>query len=396
MIVAFAASVLLLIMAAALRASLASLIRTPRADALHAAAEGDDGAERVAELLENRTRLQPAIGMVHSALLVAAALPATWAATELTFGWRLLLLLVVLGIALVVLGELLPRAWGRDHPRRLAYRLAPMLDVACRLGDRAADLVADDEVTEVAEDSDDESTQEEEERRLITSVLEFSETIVREVMVPRTDMVTIGSDATSDEALDVVIEHGYSRLPVTGEGTDDIVGFAYAKDLLKIMDRGTGPQPVTELMRPVYFVPETKRVSDLLRDMQAGKVHMAVVVDEFGGTAGLVTIEDLIEELVGEIVDEYDTEAPLIEETGEHEYLIDARLSVEELVQVLQVELPHEEWDTVGGLVLGLAGRVPRQGESFEHEGVTLKVVRVQGRRVAQVQASTSRVDSAT
>jgi len=208
--------------------------------------------------------------------------------------------------------------------------------------------------------------------------------------------VTIGSDATSDEALDVVIEHGYSRLPVTGEGTDDIVGFAYAKDLLKIMDRGTGPQPVTELMRPVYFVPETKRVSDLLRDMQAGKVHMAVVVDEFGGTAGLVTIEDLIEELVGEIVDEYDTEAPLIEETGDHEYLIDARLSVEELVQVLQVELPHEEWDTVGGLVLGLAGRVPRQGESFEHEGVTLKVVRVQGRRVAQVQASTARVDSAT
>ena len=396
MIVAFAASVLLLIMAAALRASLASLIRTPRADALHAAAEGDDGAERVAELLENRTRLQPAIGMVHSALLVAAALPATWAATELTFGWRLLLLLVVLGIALVVLGELLPRAWGRDHPRRLAYRLAPMLDVACRLGDRAADLVADDEVTEIAEDPDDEAAQEEEERRLITSVLEFSETIVREVMVPRTDMVTIGSDATSDEALDVVIEHGYSRLPVTGEGTDDIVGFAYAKDLLKIMDRGTGPQPVTELMRPVYFVPETKRVSDLLRDMQAGKVHMAVVVDEFGGTAGLVTIEDLIEELVGEIVDEYDTEAPLIEETGDHEYLIDARLSVEELVQVLQVELPHEEWDTVGGLVLGLAGRVPRQGESFEHEGVTLKVVRVQGRRVAQVQASTARVDSAT
>jgi CBS domain containing-hemolysin-like protein len=150
-------------------------------------------------------------------------------------------------------------------------------------------------------------------------------------------------------------------------------------------------------MRPVYFVPETKRVSDLLRDMQAGKVHMAVVVDEFGGTAGLVTIEDLIEELVGEIVDEYDTEAPLIEKTGEHEYLIDARLSVEELGQLLAVELPHEEWDTVGGLVLGLAGRVPREDESFEHEGVTLTVVRVQGRRIAQVQASTvNRVDTTT
>lgn len=397
MIVAFGASVLLLALAAGLRASLASLIRTPRADALHAAAEGDEGAARVAELLEDRTRLQPAIGMVHSALLVAAALPAAWAATEFTTGWRLVLLLVVFGIALVVLGELLPRAWGRDHPRRLAFRLAPMLEIACRLGDRAADLVTDDEETEAVENPDEEAAQEEEERRLITSVLEFSETIVREVMVPRTDMVTIGSDATSDAALDVVIEHGYSRVPVTGEGTDDIVGFAYAKDLLSIMDRGTGPQPVTELMRPVYFVPETKRVSDLLRDMQAGKVHMAVVVDEFGGTAGLVTIEDLIEELVGEIVDEYDTEAPLIEPTGDHEYLIDARLSVEELGQLLDVELPHEEWDTVGGLVLGLAGRVPRETESFEHEGVTLTVVRVQGRRIAQVQASIlNRVNPAT
>jgi CBS domain containing-hemolysin-like protein len=397
LIVAFVFSILLLALAAGLRASLASLIRTPRADALHDAAEGDGGAVRVAELLEDRARLQPAIGMVHSALLVAAALPAAWAATELTFGWRLVLLLVVFGLALVVLGELLPRAWGRDHPRRLAYRLAPMLDVACRLGDRAADLVAEDEVAEVPDDPDEEAAHDKEERRLITSVLEFSETIVREVMVPRTDMVTIGSEATSDEALDLVIEHGYSRIPVTGEGTDDIVGFAYAKDLLRIMDQGAGPQPVTELMRPVYFVPETKRVSDLLRDMQAGKVHMAVVVDEFGGTAGLVTIEDLIEELVGEIVDEYDTEAPLIEETGEHEYLIDARLSVEELGQLLAVELPHEEWDTVGGLVLGLAGRVPREEESFVHEGVTLTVVRVQGRRVAQVQASTAyRIDTAT
>jgi CBS domain containing-hemolysin-like protein len=141
-------------------------------------------------------------------------------------------------------------------------------------------------------------------------------------------------------------------------------------------------------MRPVYFVPETKRVSDLLRDMQAGKVHMAVVVDEFGGTAGLVTIEDLLEELVGEIVDEYDTEAPLIEKAGDHEYLIDARLSVEELGELLDVDLPHDEWDTVGGLILGLAGRVPRESESFEHEGVTLTVVRVQGRRVAQVHTS--------
>jgi CBS domain containing-hemolysin-like protein len=390
-IIAFVASVLLLGLAAGLRASLASLVRTPRADALHDAAEGVAGAQLVAELLEDRPRLQPAIGMVHSALLVATALPATWAATELTYGWRLILLLVVSGITLVVLGELLPRAWGRDHPHRLAYRLAPLLEVACHLGDRATDLVTEDEDSDTVEDPDEEAAQDEEERRLISSVLEFSETIVREVMVPRTDMVTIESAVSSDEALDVVIEHGFSRIPVTGEGTDDIVGFAYAKDLLRIMDQGAGPEPVVDLMRPVYFVPETKRVSDLLRDMQAGKVHMAVVVDEFGGTAGLVTIEDLLEELVGEIVDEYDTEAPLIESAGDQEYLIDARLSVEELGELLDVDLPHDEWDTVGGLVLGLAGRVPRENESFEHEGVTLTVVRVQGRRVAQVHTSIAR-----
>ena len=135
MILAFVFSMLVLALAGGLRASLASLIRTPRADALHDAAEGDKGAVRVAELLEDRARLQPAIGMVHSALLVAAALPAAWAATELTYGWRLILLLLVFGLALVVLGELLPRSWGRDHPRRLAYRLASMLDIACRLGD---------------------------------------------------------------------------------------------------------------------------------------------------------------------------------------------------------------------------------------------------------------------
>ena len=162
MIIAFVFSVLLLTVAAGLRASLASLVRTPRADALHDAAEGDEGALRVAELLEDRARLQPAIGMVHSALLVAAALPATWAATELADGWRLILLLIVFGLTLVVLGELLPRAWGRDHPRRLAYRLAPMLDAACRLGDRATDLVTEDEVPEGKEDPDEEAAHEEE------------------------------------------------------------------------------------------------------------------------------------------------------------------------------------------------------------------------------------------
>ncbi len=395
MIIAVVGSLVVLALAAALRLSAASLIRTPRADAVHDAAEGFPGADRVADLLEDRVGLQPAIGMVHSALLVAAALPAAWAANQAASGWTLILLLIVIGLALVILGDVLPRAIGRRHPRRLAYHLSSVLLAATRLGRRATDLLTDEIEGESSEQVDAEAFSEQAERRLISSVLEFSDTIVREVMVPRTDMVTIPASASSDEALDLVIEHGFSRLPVTGESIDDVVGFAFAKDLLQMMDEGEAPKPVAELMRPVYFVPETKPVPNLLRDMQAGKLHMAVVVDEFGGTAGLVTIEDLLEELVGEIVDEYDTEAPLVVEDGDHDFLVDGRLPVEELGGLLGVDLPRDEWDTVGGLVLGLAGRVPRERETFEHENVILTVLRVQGRRVAEVRASRApRIDT--
>ncbi|HDL49572.1 MAG TPA: CBS domain-containing protein, partial [Actinobacteria bacterium] len=175
-----------------------------------------------------------------------------------------------------------------------------------------------------------------------------------------------------------------------GESPDDIVGFVYAKDLLGIMDRGGGPEPVTRIMRPVYFVPETKRIPDLLRDMQTRQQHMAIVVDEFGGTAGLVTIEDLLEELVGEIVDEYDTEDPLFVEEEGGTYLVDGRFPVEDLEDALDVELPHDEWDTVGGLLLDLAGRVPYEGEAFEGHGIRFIVVSVQGRRVIQVRVTRS------
>ncbi len=387
MTLAFVVSAFVLAVAAALRAGGASLVRTQRADALHAAAEGDHRAARVAELLEQPIRLQPSIAMVHSALLVAAAVPATWAVSGRMGGWPLAGGLVALSLALVVFGDLLPRAMGRSRPGHLAYRLSALLVPAVRWGGRATDLIVMEEEAEEPEGAQDgdETEQDREERELISSVLEFSDTLVREVMVPRTDMVSVARDASTDEALDLVIEHGYSRIPVTGEGADDVIGIAYAKDLLRLMDEGTGPVPVTGIMRTPDFIPETKRVSDLLREMQAGKVHLAIVVDEFGGTAGLVTIEDLIEEIVGEIVDEYDTEAPLVVEEGEGVYLVDGRLPVEELSGLIGVELPDDEWDTVGGLMLGLAGRLPREGETFEYDATQLTALRVQGRRVAQV-----------
>ena len=380
---ALALSLFVLVVAAVLRAGGASLVLTPRADALHDAAEGDRRAATVAELLDDRGRIQPAIGMVHSATLVAAVLPASWAMATSSGGWSLALALTGLGLAVILVGDLLPRSVGRHSPRSLAYRLAPILKWAVAIGGRASDFLLEEE--EDAEEEVEQDAQDREEIELISSVLDFSDTIVREVMVPRTDMVTIRENDVSDLAVDIVVEHGYSRLPVTGEGFDDIRGIIYAKDLLRFLDEGSAPAAVSQLMRPAYFVPETKRVSDLLRDMQSGKLHIAVVVDEFGGTAGIVTIEDLIEELVGEIIDEHDTEESMVEVSDDGSLLVDARLAVEELSELVGVDLPDEEWDTVGGLVLGLAGRVPREAETFEVEGVTLTATRVQGRRIAQV-----------
>ncbi len=385
--VALGFSAVLLFVTAIIRAAGASLVRTPRADALHDAIEGDRRAAVVAELLDDRPRLQPALGLFHTALLVLAAIPATWALTRMFSGSTLLWILVLLGVVLVFAGDLLPRSYGRNRPRGLAYRWAWLLRPAVELGHAAADLISD-----VDDDESEESDEEEAaERELITSVLEFGETIVREVMVPRPDMVSIEAAASTDEALDLVIAAGRSRIPVLGGGIDDIVGVLYARDLLTLYDEKSDAMACGDLARAAYFVPETKLVPDLLREMQANKAHLAIVVDEYGGTAGLVTIEDLLEELVGEIVDEYDEEEPMVTRLDGGGYLLDARLNIDELEDLIGVELPAEEWDTVGGLVLGLAGRVPREGESFEFADHVLTAERVQGRRVARVKLRSRR-----
>lgn len=376
------AAAVLVAVAAALRGAGASLVRTPRADALRDAAEGNHRAGRIAYLLEDRPRLQPALGVVHSTLLVVAAVVAAWAISALSDGWAELGFMIVMVLVVAVCGDVLPREWGRSRPRTVAYRFSRLLTAAVSLGDRAADLIADDE-EELEEEADEEADQEQME--LISSVLDFTDAVVREVMVPRPDMITIASTVSTDEALDIVIAEGRSRIPVTGDGLDDVVGLFYARDLLGLMDRSEGARPVGELMHPVYFVPETKQVSELLREMQANQVHMAIVVDEFGGVAGLCTIEDLLEELVGEIADEYDVEEPMVTPLEAGGYRVDGRLAVDELEELFDVELPDEDWDTVGGLVLALAGRVPDEGESFELDGIVIMAERVQGRRVAEV-----------
>ncbi len=389
--IAMVSSVLLLVTAGMLRAAGASLVRTPRADALHDGVEGDKRAQIVADMLSEASVIQPSVGLVNSALALGAVIPGSWALSQVLEGWPLVASLTALWVASLVFGDMVPRGYGRNRPGSLAYRFSNLLRAAVAAGKTADDWVADEPEPETLEQSQDADELHREELELISSVLDFSDALVREVMTPRPDMVTIAATDTSDQVLDVIVETGYSRIPVTGDNIDDIVGVAHARDLLRLLDDERSAVPVSELARQVVIVPETKRVSDMLKHMQASQSHLAVVVDEFGGTAGLVTIEDLLEEIVGEITDEFDDEEALIQDLGNGAFLVDGRCPVEDLSEQLDVALPDEEWDTVGGLVLALAGRVPKEGEKFSVENVQFVVARLQGRRIAHVQVQRTR-----
>jgi len=198
-------------------------------------------------------------------------------------------------------------------------------------------------------------------------------------------MVTIGADESVEAALDIALEAGRSRVPAIEQQIDDVVGIAYTKDLIQAVRSGTGSEPVGGQVRPAHFVPETKRVADLMREMQSDKYHLAVVINEYGGTAGLVTLEDLIEELVGEIVDEFDVEEIPVEELADGGLRVSARLPIDDVNDLLDADLPTGAWDTVGGLVFDLLGHVPVTGESVTSGGLRLKVDRVNGRRIERV-----------
>lgn len=246
-------------------------------------------------------------------------------------------------------------------------------------------FVTEEEIRQMVELAEEEEEIEGEERELIHSVFEFGDAIVREVMVPRTDMITMRSGTSLADALELIIEAGFSRVPIYEGDLDNIVGVLYAKDLMRRMHESGSQGRVGALGRSPTFVPEQKRLTELLREMQQQHVHMAVVVDEYGGTAGLVTIEDLIEEIVGEIVDEFDREEPLVEPIDDDTLRVDAKMSIDEVNDLLDVDLPHEEWDTVGGLVFGLTGHVPSAGDTVGFDGLQFTTERVTGRRIQKI-----------
>jgi CBS domain containing-hemolysin-like protein len=291
-----------------------------------------------------------------------------------------------------------------QNPERSALLLAPIVSAVVRfapirsvsrgliglanmlLGPRRRHVgVSESELLAMADVAHEEDVIEGHERELIHSIIEFGDTVVREVMVPRPDMRTVDADLSVSDALGVAIDAGLSRLPVQDGNVDDIVGAAHAKDLIRAERDGHGSEAVRGFVRPAHFVPETKRVARLMREMQELKYHQAIVVDEYGGTAGVVTLEDLIEELVGEIVDEYDVEEAQVQPLDNGGFSVSARLAVDELSELVDADLPTGEWDTVGGLFFDALGRVPVEGESVDVDGFTLVAERVEGNRIGRI-----------
>ncbi|MFQ5558691.1 MAG: hemolysin family protein, partial [Acidimicrobiales bacterium] len=245
--------------------------------------------------------------------------------------------------------------------------------------------VSEDELIALTEAAAEADAIEPEERDLIESVLAMGDTVVREAMVPRPDMVTVDREASITSALELAIERGFSRIPVCGDSVDDIVGLTLLKDLAGAERSGAGARAVSTIMRRPGFVPETKKATGLLREMRTAGRHLAIVIDEYGGTSGLVTLEDLVEELVGEIVDEFDQEEPLLEPLAGGEALVHGRMPVDQLNNLVHSDLPDDDWDTIGGLIFNTLGHVPDVGETVDVGGMRFRVERMQGRRITRV-----------
>ena len=383
-----------------------AFVSMSRVRALALEEEGDKRAARLARLLEHPEQtLNIVLALALFTQLTSAALLGALLG-NLVGVWGFALGLVFQFVLFFVVGEVAPKTYAVQHTDRAALRVAniltfltgfkPLRGMSRALiglanlllpgkGLKRGPFVTEDDVRAAADVAAEEEEIEREERRLIHSIFEFGDTVVREVMLPRPDMVAIEGNATIDEAIGKAIEGGFSRIPCYEGDTDNILGLVYLKDLVRHHQAGEGDKPVRIAVRDAVIVPEQKRVAELLKEMQQQQFHMAVVVDEHGGVAGLVTLEDLLEEIVGEITDEYDIEEPRVEHLPGGALRVPGRTSIDDVNEELGIELPDDEWDTVGGLVFNLLGKVPSDGESVAFQGFEFRTEKVQGHRIVTV-----------
>ncbi len=386
--------------------------------------EGNRGARRVQRLKENPGRFLAVIqiginflGFLASAFAAVSLVGGleTWLAgfgplQDVAGGIALIVVTGLLTIFTIIFGELVPKQIGLAHAERVAITTSRLLDALGTLfaplvvfltwttrnisrlfgADVAAEeRISSEELRLIIEQGGEQGILEAEEEQMIHAVIELGDQRVHEVMVPRIAMVTLAATASFEEAIETVVAEGHSRIPVYELTVDEIVGIFYAKDLLPFLKAGAPERPpLRSLLRTPVFVPESMTVDDLLHELQRRKVHLAVVLDEYGGTAGLVTIEDLLEEIVGEIQDEYDVEEPLIVKLGDDRARVDGRTNVDDLSELFETKVAlddEDEYDTVGGLIYHRIGGVPKPGDQVAVDGLMLTVETTSGRRVGKV-----------
>jgi putative hemolysin len=416
---------LLVMLHALITLAYAALVNVRQGQLRDQAESGDKGAKRVQELTEGTTRLHTAyqVSLILLRFVIAALVTTTLVEPLLKVNPALAPIIgygIVLFIAAsvtLVLGEIVPESVGSAHANQLAPWLAvPMRWLVLTLNPVVIGLLAvsrmlsalfgtselinrvtEEEIMTLVDAGHTGGTIEDEEKDMIYSVLRLDQTVVREVMVPRIDVIGIEIEAPLNDALTTFMESGFSRIPVFEDTIDNIKGLLYAKDLLSLVQQDTQEprKTIRELMRPAYFVPENKRADEMLKELRNQQIHMAMVVDEYGGTAGLVTIENLIEEIVGDIVDEYDwnEEAEYVQQ-GPNEYTVDASIDLDDFNDLCKVDLPTEDNDTLGGFIYTILGRVPHIGEIINTDDLVLQVESIEGRRIRKVHV-TLKADSA-
>lgn len=398
------------VLAALLSAGEVAVLRVTRAAVTELVAQRHRSADRILTLVEHPQRVASAASFFRlvAEMLAIVCLTVVVAATDLPW-WGVLLGGLALSVLVAfLLVRLSPRTIGRRNPVRVLTALVGLLRLVTALAGpvtrrtTSARGVTDDdeaELRDMVQRVSESEAIEDDDRELFRSVLELGDTLTREVMVPRTDMVTTSADTPLRKALTLLLRSGFSRVPVVGETVDDLRGVLYLKDIVRRIpvsddapDDDALDAPASSLARPAVFVPESKPVDDLLRELQEGASHLALVVDEYGGIAGLVTIEDALEEIVGELTDEHDPSAPVVEDLGDGTFRVPARLARDELGELFGLEVDDEDVDSAGGLLAKALGKVPLPGSAGEIHGLRLEAERVEGRRRRLATVLVSRV----
>jgi len=372
------------------------------------ATEGVKGASLADSVLERGEWHLYALLIVKNAALIIAASLTTLLSLRQAPRWGIVLAVASLTLLVLFLCRLLPRTWAMRDPERALLLLATpirwvsmiMFPFARTFAALTEALVGDSKRNDLPKDAaemeeelqlfidagEEEGYIEQGERQMITSIFEFDETPVREIMVPRIDMVAVEVGTSIEDALDIIVETGYSRIPVYERVIENIAGILNAKDLLAhLRDNNGPPTRLRDLLRPAHFVPETNKVGEVLEELQRERIQMAIVVDEYGGIAGLVTVEDTLEEIVGEIEDEYDTLEPFSEIVSVNEAIFNARIDLDDVNRLLNTQLPTEGSDTLGGLIYSTLGGVPKVGDEVELDGVRITVLGLAGHRIKKV-----------